>query len=226
MAEHSEGRVGAICSIGGALLLLIGTALHPMDADPSDAVAAFTTYAADQWWVASHLTQLAGVALMDTALLILARQVETARGKAWSYVLAGSAVAGLALAAALQAVDGIALKAMVNAWAAALPAQKDMAYHAALAVRQIEVGLASMLCLVFGLTACLYGVALFALCLYPRWLSGLAVIAGTSTIIASVVMAYTGFSALTMAINMPANFLLLVWMFATGVVMWRREPSG
>jgi hypothetical protein len=37
-------------------------------------------------------------------------------------------------------------------------------------------------------------------------------------------MAYTGFSAITMEINMPANLLLLVWMFATGVIMWRQEP--
>jgi len=93
---------------------------------------------------------------MDAALLILAQQIETARGKAWAYITAGSAVAGLAVAAALQAVDGIALKAMVNAWAAAPLAQKEVAFHAALAVRQIEVGLASMLCLLFGLTACLY----------------------------------------------------------------------
>jgi hypothetical protein len=225
MADHSEGRVGAVCSIGGALLLFIGTALHPMDADPFDAVAAFTEYAADRWWVASHLTQLAGIALMDAALLIMAQQIGAERGKAWSYVLAGSSVAGLAVAAALQAVDGIALKVMVNAWAAAAPEQKEMAYHAALAVRQIEVGLASMLCLVFGLTACLYGVALFAVCTYPWWLSGLAVISGALTIIAGGVMAYTGFSAITMEINMPANFLLLVWMCATGVMMWRREPS-
>lgn len=225
MAHYSESHVGAICSVAGSILLLVGTALHPMDADPSDAIAAFTEYAADRWWVASHLTQLMGIVLMDTALLILARQVEAARGKAWSYVMAGSAVTGLAMAAALQAVDGIALKAMVNAWAAAPLAQNEMAYHAALAVRQIEIGLASMLCLLFGLTACLYGVALFAMRTVPRWLNGVAVIGGALTMVAGVAMASTGFSAITMAVNMPANFLLLVWMCGIGVVMWRRKPG-
>jgi hypothetical protein len=223
MVSRSVSRIGAICAIGGGLLLFLGTALHPMEADPSDAVAAFTEYAADRWWVASHLTQLAGIILMDAALLILAQQIEAARGKAWSYLTAGSAVAGLAVAAALQAVDGIALKAMVNAWAAAPPAQKEMAFHAALAVRQIEIGLASMLCLLFGLTACLHGVALFAIATYPRLLSGLAVISGALMIIAGVVMAYTGFSETTMAINMPANLLLLVWMFSIGVMMWSQR---
>ena len=100
-----------------------------------------------------------------------------------------------------------------------------MAFHAALAVRQIEVGFASMLCLLFGLTACLYGVALFSIATYPRWMSGLAVIGGTLTMVAGVVIAYTGFSDITMAVNMPANFLLLVWMCGIGVVMWKREPS-
>jgi hypothetical protein len=35
-------------------------------------------------------------------------------------------------------------------------------------------------------------------------------------------MAYTGFSGLAMAINMPASFVLLVWMLSLGVFMWRR----
>ena len=35
-----------------------------MKADPNDAVAAFTEYAADQLWGASHLMQLAGLTLM------------------------------------------------------------------------------------------------------------------------------------------------------------------
>ena len=39
---------------------------------------------------------------------------------------------------------------------------------------------------------------------------------------AGVLIAYTGFSGLAMAINMPTTFLLLVWMLAVGVFMWRR----
>jgi hypothetical protein len=223
MADRSASRMGATCAIGGTVLLLVGTALHPMGADPSDAVAAFTEYAADQLWVASHLTQLAGITLMVAALLILARQIEAVSGKSWSRLAAGGAVAGLAVAAVLQAVDGIALKAMVDAWAAAPSAQKEMAFHAAFAVRQVEVGLASMLSLLFGLTVSMYGLALLGDRTYPKWVAWLAVVGGMPTIVAGVVMAYTGFSDITMAINMPVSFLLLVWMFTVGVFMWRRR---
>src|ERR1700687_704840 len=77
-----ESRIGATCAIVGSVLLFIGTYLHPMGADPNDAVAAFTEYAADRLWVASHLTQLAGVALMVVALLFLTQQLEATRGTA------------------------------------------------------------------------------------------------------------------------------------------------
>jgi hypothetical protein len=40
--------------------------------------------------------------------------------------------------------------------------------------------------------------------------------------VAGVLIAYTGFSELAMVINMPASFLLLVWMLTVGVFMWRR----
>jgi len=203
-------------------LLFVGTYLHPMGADPNQTVAAFTEYAADHLWVASHLTQLAGVALMVAALLLLAQQLRMGSGTAWAGVAAGGAIASLAVAVALQAVDGIALKLMVDAWTAAPAAQKEGVFHAAFAVRQIEIGLASMVSLSMGLTAAMYGEALLVDQTYPKWVGGLALIGGVPTMVAGVVIAYTGFSGLAMAINMPANFLLLVWMLTLGVLMWRR----
>jgi hypothetical protein len=58
--------------------------------------------------------------------------------------------------------------------------------------------------------------------LYPKWVAGLAIVGGVSTTMAGVVMAYTGFSELTMAISVPASSLVLVWMLTVGVFMWRR----
>ena len=227
--SRRESRSGATCAIAGSILLFIGTYLHPLEADPNEAVAAFTEYAADHLWVASHLTQLAGVALMVATLLFLARQLESASSAGWSRIAAGGAIASLAVAAALQAVDGIALKVMVDVWAAAPAAQKEGAFHAAFAVRQVEIGLASMLSLLLGLTVIVYGGALLADHTYPKWIGRLAIVGGVPTVVAGVVMAYTGFSGLAMAINMPASAILLVWMLTLGVFMWRRgenPPDG
>ena len=118
------------------MLLLTGTWLHPMPPDSNNAVQAFAAYADDRLWVASHLVQLVGIALALGALVILARQLETSGAAVWVRLASAGAIASLALAAALQAVDGIALRAMVENWAAA--AQKESAFQSAFAVRQVE----------------------------------------------------------------------------------------
>ena len=203
-------------------MLFVGTYLHPMGADPNEPVAAFTEYAADHLWVASHLTQLAGVAVMVAAMVFLTEQLEARRRPCVARIAAGGAIASLALTAALQAVDGIALKTMVDAWATAPETQKEVAFHAAFAVRQLEIGVASMVSLLFGLTVTVYGIALLGDHTYPKWIGGLAIVGGIPTMVAGVVMAYTGFSGLAMAISMPAGSILLVWMLTLGVFMWCR----
>jgi hypothetical protein len=216
-------KIIGLCAIVGAILLFVGTLLHPMQADPNDAMAAFTEYAADHIWVASHLTQLVGVTLMVIALLFLAEQLKSSKGATIARIGAAFAISSLAIAAALQAVDGIALKNMINAWSAATASQKDGLLQATFAVRQIEIGLASMFSLFMGLTAALFGMALFKDSTYSRWFSSIAIAGGISTAMAGIVMAYTGFSSMMMMINMPANFILLLWMMTLGVLMWRQQ---
>jgi hypothetical protein len=176
MSSRAEKRIGATCAVAGSALLFIGTYLHPMQADPNDPIAAFTEYAADGLWVASHLTQFAGVAVIVAALLLVARHLELRTRTTSARIAAAGAVASLAVAAALQAVDGIALKYMVDAWASAPPSQKETVFHAAFAIRQVEIGLASMLSLLLGLTATVYGGALLVDGAYPKWVSVLAVV--------------------------------------------------
>ena len=57
----SGSRIGPSAAIAGAIVLFIGTYLHPMSADPNVPRAAFAEYAASQHWVAIHLMQLVGV---------------------------------------------------------------------------------------------------------------------------------------------------------------------
>jgi hypothetical protein len=219
--ESGECRVGAAFAIGGSCLLLFGTFLHPVPADPNNAAQAFAAYAADRFWVASHLMQLVGTILALAALVILA-QLEPRRTRVWSRLASAGAIASMALAAALQAVDGIALRAMVQNWAIAAATQKDIAFQSAFAVRQLEIGLASVLSLLLGATATLYGVALLDGLTYPRWLGGLAIVSGVPTSLSGVMMAFSGFSELEMAINMPASLMLVIWVMVLGAFLWRR----
>lgn len=225
MEDRFERRFAAGCAIVGSVALFLGTYLHPMDADPHDAVAAFAEYAADRLWVTSHLTQFAGVVLMVAALLIIAKRLEHTESNTWARLGSAGAVAGMALAAALQAVDGVALKVMVDAWAAAPTGEKAMVFQGAFAVRQIETGLAAMFALLMGCAVTLYGVALWHAWWFPRWLAVLAIVGGVSTAAGGIAIAYTGFSSLAMSINMPANSMLLLWMLGVGGVLSREQRS-
>jgi hypothetical protein len=224
MHNPRRDRSLPISAIGGAILLFAGTWLHPMRADPNVPLAAFTEYAADRHWIASHLMQLAGVALMVTALILLSRIMAGGTAETAAFLGSCGAIASLAVAAVLQAVDGVALKSMVNAWAAAPAREKEMLFNAAFAVRQIEIGLASVTALLSGLTISTYGIALIRDPRFPKLLGATAIAGGVPTAIAGVVMAYTGFSDLAMNINLPANSLVLCWMIALGVYVWS-EPA-
>jgi hypothetical protein len=204
---------------------LVGTILHPSNADPNVAIAAFTEYAASDSWVAIHLVQLAGIALIVFALFSLSRLISRGRDSAFAQAGALLAGASLAIAGPLQAVDGVALKVMVDRWAAASGQQREIMFDSAFAVRQIEVGLASMLSMFLGITAVTYGVALVQDQRFSNWLGWLGAAGGVPTAVAGVIIAHYGFSNFAMTINMPANMLLLVWMVAVGVGMWRLRSA-
>lgn len=210
-----------ISAVVGAILLVVGTMLHPLHEDPTVAVAAFKEYAADSHWLNSHLLQLSGIALMIGVLVRLCRAMAGGPADGIATICAHGAAAGLAVACALQAVDGIALKTMVDAWAAAPLDQQASLFHAAFAVRQIEIGLASMLSLLLGSVLCFFGIAQVMDGRFPSVLGYLLMAYGALSVVAGYIIASSGFSELAMMINMPASLLLLAWVLAVAYYCWR-----
>ena len=221
--QKTGSRIGPAAAIIGAGLLFVGTFLHPMNADPSIPLAAFIEYAADHHWVATHLMQLFGVIFIVAALVLLSRRMADGQAAKWATLGTTGAIASLTMASALQAVDGVALKVMVDSWAATPEPGKTAIFQAAFGVRQIETGLASITSLLFGLTALVYGVAIWIDHRVPRWIAALGIVGGVPTAIAGVVIAHTGFSRLAMVINMSSSSLLILWIMVLGIYAWR-EP--
>src|SRR5262249_60980468 len=133
--------------------------------------------------------------------------------------------ASIAMAAALQAVDGVALKMMVNRWMQASAETRARVFDAAFAVRQIEIGMASLLSILFGLTVSVFGISMLTGRRFPAWLGWIGLLGGLATASAGVAQAYTGFSALAMTLSMPAGSVLLVWAIVVGVFLWRLGPA-
>jgi hypothetical protein len=217
----SLARLGAVAALLGAVVLFGFTPLHPADSDPNDAPAAFAEYAADSLWVASHLGQFVGFAMLAAALVALAATFERGRAAAWAHIGLAGAVASIAAAAALQAVDGVALKLMVDRWAAATGDARVLAYEAAFSVRQIEIGLASLLSVLSGLTLIVFGLAILLSARYPAWLGGIGLLGGLGTAAAGLAQAATGFSDLAMTLSMLAGSVILIWFVLAGLLMWR-----
>jgi hypothetical protein len=217
VSDRRARLTAGVLALAGAAALAIGTVLHPSQADPQVSADAFAEYAATGRveWVISHVLQLAGVVAMFAAVVILAGLT---LGGAWPRVLTALAGASMAVAAVLQAVDGVALKATVDLWAAAAPDAKASLFDAALAVRQVEIGLDAMLALISGTAIIGYACAFLPRPgLWGRVLSVLALAAGVAFLVDGWLLAVDGYSARAMLATTVSGILTLVWMVPLGL---------
>ena len=215
-------RFGGLCGILGCFIFVAGTLTHPMQADPNDDLAAFTEYAADSSWVASHLAQFCGFLLIVLALLALDRLMRPDRARSFSSFGSSVAVASLAVFTVLQAVDGVALKMTVDQWAKAPESEKLDLFAAAIAIRRIEMGVAALWSLVTGVAVVLFGLATTLSDNLPRWSGYAVVMAGALSCVGGVVMAHEGFSATAMNVHLSA-LLVIAWVAYMSVLMLRRS---
>ncbi|MBM7808213.1 hypothetical protein JOD57_004050 [Geodermatophilus bullaregiensis] len=217
-------RFVAALALLGAALLTAGTLLHPGHADPGSPAAAFAEYAGVSRgeWVAAHLVQLGGVAGLVVLVVMLARAVDGTRGSAWARVTTVFATAALATAAVLQAVDGVALKAVVDLWSGA-GEDRSALFVGALVVRQVEIGLDALFALLLAVAFLAVGMGLLAAPNGSRGLGALAVVAAGAAAVNGVALALSGFSAATMLATTVSGAVALVWMLLAAVWSWRRS---
>jgi hypothetical protein len=144
--------------------------------------------------VGVHVGQFAGVLVALGGFLVLYR-VLALRGEV--PVLATCALAATVVTAAiwavLQAVDGVALKHAVDAWAEASGPEKSIRFADAETVRWIEWGLQRYFRLLLGLTIVLFGVAVARTGVVARWLGWIAVVGGLLYMAVGVTVGYSGF---------------------------------
>jgi hypothetical protein len=130
-------------------------------------------------------------------------------------------VASIPVAAALQAVDGVALKVAVDRWAASGGEARVLAFEVALALRQVEIGLAGFLSVLSGLTLMAFGPAGLLSTRYPTWLGAMGLLDGLGLLVAGAAQVSMGFSSFAMTLSMLASVVFLVWAMLVGILMWR-----
>jgi hypothetical protein len=226
-AETITTRIGAVAFPLGIILFVVSTAIgHPSREHPMDNPAVFMEYAQDDSWIAVHFAQWFAALLLVGGLVALYYSI-TAKPEA------GAGVARFGLAAAvltaasmtmLQAVDGVALKWAVDAWANVPADQEVAAFSAAEAVRWAEYALQSYSNILLGLTVILYGLAIALGSDYPRWLGWVAAGSGVAWIVHGLMVPYIGF--FDSIPRLVAIVLLSLWAFVMAFLMWRNSSRG
>jgi hypothetical protein len=139
MTDRTSLRLSATLLLAGQLLYIVVTLFHP-DGEANNHPAVFAEYAASGIWTAVHVAQFAATAILPAGLFALFFALDVQAGPAqWAGRFgAASAVATLALYGVVMAVDGVALKQAVNAWASAPDTEKAARFASAEAIRWLE----------------------------------------------------------------------------------------
>jgi hypothetical protein len=224
--EAITTRIGAVVFPLGVILLVVSTAIHPSREDPMDNPAVFMEYAQSDSWIAVHFGQWFAALLIIGGLLAVYYTIRTKSELGAGVARFGVVAAVLTVDAftMLQAVDGVALKWAVDAWASAPAEQKAAAFAAAEAVRWIEYALQSFANILLGLTLILYGLAIALGTVYPRWLGWIAAGSGVALVVHGLMVPYIGFFD-----SIPrgvAQVLLFLWVFIMAFLMWRNSSPG
>ena len=223
-ADSALLRFGAVSAVLGIVLEVVMDRLHPSGADPNDSAAAFAEYARSDAWTYVHIGQFFGTVLIVLALVAIGRALAGQSGAAGALADIGSVTAVLVAAvfAVQMAVDGVALKAAVDAWAgASSAAERSTAFGVAESVRSVEKGLSSFFHLTNGLTLLALGLSAVLGSRLARWLGAVGALAGACFVVGGVIVARTGFSAEANRVLLPALLLSVVFLLGASWSMWR-----
>jgi hypothetical protein len=220
-ASTAATRIGAAALPLGVAILAVSEILHPSGEDPMDNPAVFAEYARSDAWTAIHLLQWFGFLLLLGGLVALSSSLGPRRGAALAPFALASALTAAASFTVLQAVDGVALKRAVDAWAAAPEGREAVAFAAAETVRWTEMGMNGFSFFLLGLTLLLYGLALASgAAAYPRWAGWVAVVAGAALMYhGAAVVAFEGF--VPSVVGLVGLLLMAIWAFVMAALMWR-----
>lgn len=221
-------KFGAVSLVLGFAIANVFSYIHPHEQNPSDFPAVFAEYAASQHWVAIHMGELFGVMLVlifgTTAiyfsLIKEASFIAVLARLGWALALVTFAVFVV-----LQAIDGLALKKMVDSWSAAPAPEIAAAVRIAEAIRWIEISLDSVFRGLNGGTALLLGAAMAFSTVYPKWIGWLGAIYGISEIAVSVVMGLTGTSIQVIYANFAPLVIGALWLIAVAGTLWQRADE-
>jgi hypothetical protein len=228
---------GMVAAVGGVVLNLG----HPRvpSADLNDTEALLREVAGSAAWRPLHLGTLVVVVLGVAGLVAVVRSM-TLRGDAtWPLVALGSALVTTPVLLASLALDGFAVPAVADRWAAAGgvaaggvaagggaddAAGRAGVLAAAEAVRSVDLALLNLALIGhFGVTALASGVASWTSPAYGRKVGSVALLGGVAGIASGTLQALSGeLTTLSYLVLLTVSLVLFtVWLLWASVILWR-----
>lgn len=228
MVDRRLLRLSAIVLIVFAVVSSVSTGLHPNREVANNHAAVFMEYAQSTDWTAVHLLQFVAVALLVAGLLALVFALNMPDGMPGVTGLFGVLAAGvtLAMAAVQYAVDGVALKQAVDAWASAPAAEQAARFASAEAVRWLEWGMASYANFMIGLTLLLLGIAIAVSARISKAIGYLMALSGVGFLLKGWVVGTEGFAPGGALPSTAAQALVGVWIIWLAIVAWRTKENA
>ena len=220
--DRTALRLSATLLLVGQVLYVLVTLLHT-GGEANHHAAIFAAYAASKSWTAVHVAQFACMTVFLGGLFALGfaldGETETVR---WAARFGGAlAVATLALYGVVLAVDGVALKQAVNAWAVAPEAEKAARFATAEAIRWLEWGARSYANFTLGFAVLLIAVAVARTAEIPRPVGYLMAVSGFTYFWQGWVSGTQGFSQAHTTAIVLAEAVNVVWMTWLIAIAWR-----
>jgi hypothetical protein len=221
--DRAELRLSATLLFVGVLISVVAGLFHPAHATANDHPAAFAEYAASTIWIAVHLAQFIGMAVIIAGLLVLDAALDQ---QSWTTRLGALfALIALALYGVLQAVDGVALKRAVDAWVAAPEAEKAARFASAETVRWLEWGAKSYQTFILGTSLFLFAMAILRTGFVSKPIGYLMGLSGVAYVVQGWILGLMGFGPAEVP-TVAGILLNLVWSIWFLVFAWKHRTQG
>src|SRR4051794_8679383 len=223
MIDRSSLRLSGTLLLVGQLLYVVVTLFHA-DGDANNHPAVFAEYAASGNWTAVHAGQFACMTMMLAGLFALFFALDEAGTARWAARF-GAALAAvtLALYGVVLAIDGVALKQAVNAWASAPDAEKAARFASAEMIRWLEWGARSYENFTLGIAVLLFAAAVGGTVGMPRPIAYVMGLSGLAYLAQGWMAGSYGFTPTQDFLIVLTWVLNLVWMIWLAVIAIRAQ---
>lgn len=223
-------RLSASLLLTGQILYVVITLLHT-GGEANNHPAIFAAYAASGIWTGVHVAQFIAMAMMLAGLASLFFVLDAPPGTAgWAARFGGAlTVATLSIYGVVLAVDGVALKQAVNAWAIAPESEKPARFAVAEGMRWLEWGTRSYENITLGLAVLLFAFAVLRKPQVPRPIPYLMGLSGLTYLVQGWTAGTQGFSqthSTGIILAEVLNAIWMTWLLLVALRRPRRESSA